>query len=185
MTKNKTSILQSLVSLFQKTKIALSMEQLEDGTVIEIDDTTKEVYKLDPDGNRLELLADGEYVLAGGQTIVIKDGKVQDPEAVNPMEPAVEVTIEQEKPVEEKQEIIETDPLYLEIKTMLEEMVSTIKGLEERIGKLEGSVSQSKAELTKMSMQPVKEVVVRKDVPLVESEMTKLTKQAKANLGLK
>ncbi|MCA8829435.1 XkdF-like putative serine protease domain-containing protein [Hymenobacter pini] len=58
--------------------ISLAMLTLDDDSQVEVDDTTGEVFTLDAEGNRGELLADGTYKLKGGGELAVKDGKKVD-----------------------------------------------------------------------------------------------------------
>jgi hypothetical protein len=74
--KNK-NFLHSLVKFMFNAKVALSEVTLEDGSIIEIDDTTMIASKLLPD-NTLEVLAEGTYRLMDGTDLVVgPDGVVQ------------------------------------------------------------------------------------------------------------
>jgi len=76
MKKNK-NFLKSLVDFVFNAKLELSEVTLEDGSIIEIDDTTMVASKLLPD-NTLEVLAEGSYKLMDGTDLVVgADGIVQ------------------------------------------------------------------------------------------------------------
>ncbi|WP_185816928.1 XkdF-like putative serine protease domain-containing protein [Hymenobacter metallilatus] len=54
--------------------VSLAMLTLDDDSSVEVDDTTGEVFSLDAEGNRGELVADGTYKLKDGGELVVKDG---------------------------------------------------------------------------------------------------------------
>lgn len=60
--------------------LALATMTLEDGSSIEVDDETKEVFALDAEGNRGEAMADGTYTLEDGSTIEVEGGKLKETE---------------------------------------------------------------------------------------------------------
>jgi hypothetical protein len=61
--------------------IFLGVETLEDDSTVDVDDETGEVFSLDADGNRGEVVADGTYKLKDGGELVVKDGKKVEAEA--------------------------------------------------------------------------------------------------------
>ncbi|MBA9076074.1 XkdF-like putative serine protease domain-containing protein [Rufibacter quisquiliarum] len=61
-------------------KLLMAAKTLEGGDQIEIDDDTKEVFKLDAEGNRGEALPDGTYTLEDGTTIEVVEGKLKEAE---------------------------------------------------------------------------------------------------------
>lgn len=65
---------------------------LEDGTSVEIDDATGEVFILDADGARVSPAPDGEHTLSDGTVITVLDGKIVEPAE----EPEVEISLEEE-----------------------------------------------------------------------------------------
>jgi len=66
--------------------LAMATMTLEDGSSIEIDDETKEVFKLDEEGNRGEPVADGTYTLEDGTTITVEGGKLKEESSEEEME---------------------------------------------------------------------------------------------------
>jgi hypothetical protein len=67
---------QKLEEATKTEEISLGQFTLADGTMIEIVDDSKEVYVLDAEGNRGDLLADGTYTTQDGtMEIVVVDGK--------------------------------------------------------------------------------------------------------------
>lgn len=69
-------------------RLLMAAKTLEGGEQIEVDDDTKEVFKLDTEGNRGEALPDGTYTLEDGTTIEVVEGKLK--------EAAAEPTAEEE-----------------------------------------------------------------------------------------
>ncbi len=55
--------------------VALAAVELEDGTALEVDDATGEVFTMGEDGERGAAQPDGDYKLKAGTAFVVKDGK--------------------------------------------------------------------------------------------------------------
>lgn len=62
----------------QKNEVELEVTTLKDGTPIEIDEETKEVFILDKEtGARVGPAPDGDHILESGETITVKGGKIE------------------------------------------------------------------------------------------------------------
>lgn len=73
----KNGLLGRLYSQFMST-IKVSELALSDGTHAVVDDTTKEVFKKEANGDPGDPLPDGNYSLADGSTITVKDSKLSE-----------------------------------------------------------------------------------------------------------
>jgi len=109
----KNNFIKSLVEFVFQSKTYLSELTLEDGTMVEIDDTTMVASKMLEDGT-MEVLAEGTYKLMDGSDLVVgPEGKV---------EPQVEVPAE--APAEEiAAEEVSSEQFSLEQKVALESKV--------------------------------------------------------------
>lgn len=70
------------------SSISLAMLTLDDDTTVEVDDTTGEVFQMNVEGQRGEMLADGTYKLKDGGELVVKDGKQVEAETPPPADDA-------------------------------------------------------------------------------------------------
>lgn len=66
--------IQAALALFSSS-VALAAIELKDGTPLEVDDATGEVFTLDADGKRGTAQPDGDYTLSDDTAFVVKDGK--------------------------------------------------------------------------------------------------------------
>lgn len=161
-----------------KAKLAallLSVLALADGTSIEVDDDTKEVFKLDDEGNRTEPLADGTYELSDGSTIEVADGKLKEAAADGDAEEAnLEATVlsdgSYELPGGDVLTIAEgayaivqaggeaaAEEATEEIAAELAALKEQVKAKDGEIAKLSATVEAQKVQLSrKPSTQPVK-----------------------------
>jgi len=67
-----------IMDFITDVKTELTVQLLEDGRSIEIDETTLEVFMLNEDGTRGEVAPDGEYILADGTKITVIEGKLDE-----------------------------------------------------------------------------------------------------------
>ncbi len=152
VSKNKQSLLARLQAFTRA--LFLNYEQLADGTGIEIDDTTHEVFAVDADGNRTALLPDGDYTLADGTAISVKDGKhVEAPVAEEaPIAAAAEV------PVEQAVETPSTEPAAVAPTPEVDTLRAELDALRTKIDELDAartSLMATNAELqTQLAAQP-------------------------------
>lgn len=175
--------------LFAKHNISLTAEEpkveevvevkqmaeavLEDGTSIYTDSDAwavdVRIFGKDADGNEVAI-ADGEYKLADGTTIVVAGGLVAE---IKPMEeeaPEVEVTVEAEE-VEQAVETTSTE----EVSALL----SIVANLEKEIASLKGEKTELAAQVAKLSAQPaapsIKEVKQSKQKQVSSKPYSKMS----------
>jgi hypothetical protein len=86
--------LRAAVALAFANTVALAALELEDGTALEVDDASGEVYQIGEDGSRGEAQPDGTYKLKDGTEVVIKDGKHVGHQPAVPAETAPEALAE-------------------------------------------------------------------------------------------
>ena len=74
-----------------QTAAQLATTSLQDGTAIEIDEATGQVFTLDTEGKRGPALADGDYTLADGSSLSVKEGKKAEAMSQQPADNAAAV----------------------------------------------------------------------------------------------
>jgi len=121
-----------------------------------------EIFVMDADGNPSPL-ADGEYKLANGTTIVVAEGKIASIAEAITEEPTVEVTIEQE--------VAETYS-----KEQVEGLLNNI------ISEFEAKLSAAEAKIVELSQAPAATTVKqsRQSAPAQPVDMSRMTSQQRA-----
>lgn len=127
--------------------LALATMTLEDGSSIEVDDETKEVFSLDAEGNRGEALADGTYTLEDGSTIEVAEGKLKeaepDPEESEEMKAANARIAELEK------QLSDANAAKLSAEQKATELETKLKAEEEKATKLASEKQELEVKLSK------------------------------------
>jgi hypothetical protein len=112
----KNNFIKSLVEFVFQSKTYLSELTLEDGTMVEIDDTTMVASKMLEDGT-MEVLAEGTYKLMDGSDLVVGPEGVVQPQVETPAEaPAEEIAAE----------VVPSEQFSLEQKIALESKVTEL-----------------------------------------------------------
>lgn len=131
-------------------------------------DQKSDVFTLSPDGEKV-VLADGDYELADGSKIVVKDGMIDTITPVEaPVEAEVEVEVEDEPAVEESP--VEESPVE---ETPSEDVMTMIDALAAKVKELEDSIQSLKATNEKLSAQIVELNDAPSDAP-IETKLSKI-----------
>lgn len=170
MSKN---IIQKIMSFLADEEVKFTEAKLEDGTMINIDNTTMEVSTVNEDGS-LTPLTDGEYTLDSGEKLIVKDGKKVE---TAPADPATEAASEEPTP-EVKQEIID---LVLEDGTVISVDADTLVVTKKEDGTPleDGHYTLDTGE----EFDVVNGLLVLPEVDATKAEQVKV-EQAKVKLGL-
>jgi len=94
--KDKTFLQKMKEFVFKTEKMMLSDHTLSDGTMIYVDDATKEAFKVSESGEKT-VLPDGEYAIKDGGTINVLNGLVVDAPAEAPVAAAAEKVLVDER----------------------------------------------------------------------------------------
>ncbi|TPE44932.1 XkdF-like putative serine protease domain-containing protein [Pontibacter mangrovi] len=115
--------------------MALATMTLEDGSTIEVDDETKEVFSLSEEGERGEPLADGTYTLEDGTTIEVAEGKLK------------------EAAPEEDQELSKAQARIAELEKQLSDANASKLSAEQKATELEAKLKAEEDKATKLSAE--------------------------------
>jgi hypothetical protein len=126
----KNNFIKSLVEFVFQSKTYLSELTLEDGTMVEIDDTTMVASKMLEDGT-MEVLAEGTYKLMDGTDLVVGPNGVVEPQVAAPAEapiaaeevPSEQFSLEQKVALESK--VTELTSKFEELNAKYEVLLKT------------------------------------------------------------
>ena len=151
-TTKPASFFARLAALFRSDKPAydklmMSLKTLEGGDQIEIDDETKEVFKLDAEGNRGEALPDGTYTLEDGSTIEVVEGKLK--EAEPDPEEDQELSKAQARIAELEKQLSDANAAKLSAEQKATELETKLKAEEDKATKLASEKQELEVKLSK------------------------------------
>jgi hypothetical protein len=125
----KNNFIKSLVEFVFQSKTYLSELTLEDGTMVEIDDTTMVASKMLEDGT-MEVLAEGTYKLMDGTELVVGPNGVVQPQVAAPAEeiaaeeaPSEQFSLEEKIALETK--VTELTSKFEELNAKYEDLLKT------------------------------------------------------------
>jgi hypothetical protein len=132
-----------VLNFFNDVKVDLTIEKLMDGSSVEIDEVSMQVFVVNEDGSRGDLAKDGEYELQDGTKIVVKDGIVSEV-IVKPVDP-VEETIPAETVMNEQlsadnvklsSQVKEIGDLNVKLESELKDATSKVEELTKKVEEL-------------------------------------------------
>lgn len=154
-----------LTNLGKVFKVNLMEMTLQDGSVIFQDEETGTVYMINEDGSQGDVLADGEYTLENGKSIMIEEGKIKvedngDEEEMEKLKAELEDAKSKLAELEsEKAELSKEVETKLSKEDFEAKLSEQIKEKDSKIEEIEAELSKAKAEIVELNKKPASEGV--------------------------